>query len=151
MSKLKFLIAVRHCLDCSEDELSPDGLTQAEVLANRIRNILDGGNKSIVLSSPPGRAKTTANIIAKHISTSVVIVDELELDYHHHGKRQVEAIEEFFVAHDNVVVVTHFEAPSGIMHALSEKFFSKRYPAKETKKGTGFIFYAQTGAIEIVP
>lgn len=53
--------------------------------------------------------------------------------------------------HESVIVITHFEAPSGIMNALSNKFFGTSYGSVETKKGTGFVFDGVSGEIRRVP
>lgn len=151
MNTLKRLIAVRHCQDWSDDELSPSGVEQAKNLARAIRDLFANTNSSIVLSSPPGRAVMTANLIAEQLKADVVVVNELELDYYHHGVRQVAAIKSFMENHENVIVVTHFEAPSGIMNALSKQFFGKSYGDVATKKGTGFVFDGMSGEIKQVP
>lgn len=80
MGTFKRLIAVRHCQNYGSDELSPVGVEQAKNLARAIRDILANTNSSIVLSSPPGRATMTANLIAEQLKAEVVVVDALELD-----------------------------------------------------------------------
>jgi broad specificity phosphatase PhoE len=151
MSKLKRLVAVRHCKDWNDDELSPEGIEQAKNLACLIREILADINDSIVLSSPPGRATTTANLIAEQLRSKVFVVNELELDYYCHGAEQVKAIESFLEEHEGIVVINHFEAPSGIMNALSRKFFGKTYESVDVRKGTGFVFDGVLGEVKQVP
>lgn len=154
MNTFKRLIAVRHCEDCSDDELdelSPSGVEQAKNLACVIRDTLANTNSCIVLSSPLGRATMTANLIAEQLKAKVVVVNELELDDHHHGTRQVDAIKSFMEDHESVIVITHFEAPSGIMNALSKRFFGKSYESVAAKKGRGFVFDGMSGEIKRVP
>ena len=151
MKDVKWLVAVRHCLDLSDDDLTEGGIRQAKLLARQLRETLPENLKVLILTSPPGRARETALIIARGFKTDIEVCDELELDHHCHGERQMIAIERLVNGHAVIIAVTHFEAPSGIMNAVCQKYFQTSYPPIQTNKGTGLILDFSTGEVVSVP
>ncbi len=148
LAKLTRLIAIRHCDNVSGDKLSDFGTKQAKRLGIIIKELLNGNNSIIILSSPTGRARETGAIIACEIEGGAKIeikeVDELESDEYGDGVTQVNAIGGFINNFCNVIVITHHTSPSGIMNAFSQANFGISFPCMVSRKGTGFVFATET-------
>lgn len=151
MNTLKWVVALRHCEDLSDDDLTDRGIVQSHVLAETLKKKLPPGERVFVCSSPPGRAVKTAEHIAQQFKTSVQIIGVLERDSFRDGVAQREAIERIVDKHTIVVAVTHYEAPAGIIASFSMKYLRKNYYGEITEKGRGLLLNCSTGEVYDIP
>ena len=117
MSNLRWVIALRHCSDLNDNELSDVGKKQAQQLADRLFELLREKESLVILSSPQGRAQQTAEIIAQKFGLTTTVCRELVRDQALHGGILREAIERARGNSSAVVAITHYGAPIGIIEA----------------------------------
>jgi len=150
MKDLQILVAVRHCQsDPTGKTLTLAGTAQAHVLAGVITDILPDSNNTVVLTSPAGRAEATALIINQKLGARMIIVKALQGDEYTDGENMVVAIKEKVQGYKHVIVVTHLDAPSGIMNALSVDR-DTNFEHRKTEPGAGFVFRTADGSIDVI-
>jgi len=146
--ELKQVIAVRHGeYGDGSKELNAEGFEQIEKLAKQLKTIVKHKHKVAILSSPLTRAKQSAEIIAKQFVGQVETCDELRSDGFGDGAEQMEAILKMRNGADVVIAVTHYEAPSGIINAFSQKLFGLEVSMRESEKGDGLMLCLKTGKV----
>ena len=148
----KFIIACRHG-DYAANSLTKFGQQQASKLAESIKNGLDSATSSaLLLSSPTTRTVETAVIIGRTLGVQHQCVDLLERDYYRWGEKQMLAILELAEDHEIIIVITHYEAPAGIVDAFSQKHFGKKVVGeKEIRKGSGLCLCMESGEVLDIP
>ncbi len=148
--KLKQVIAVRHGeYDRMPEKLNSEGVAQIERLSERLKGIIKSGHKVRVLTSPHLRATQSAKILAKQLQVEIEEVFALGLAEFGDGQHQMDEVIAKSGGLDVIVAVTHFVAPSGIIDALSKKFFSKTVfeGELEVQKGDGIMICLKTGTV----
>ncbi len=152
-NQIDFIIAARHG-EHRHHNLTMAGVQQAIDLGDTIKQLARG--KCIeIFTSPIERAHETAKIIQDITKApSLVTCASLENDRYTDGAVQLEEITASLTDKGKVVVViSHFEAPSGIIHAASSMFSTPRisYPCREIGRGEALVLEMKTGIVTHVP
>jgi phosphohistidine phosphatase SixA len=143
---LKHVVAVRHGEDGGK-HLSEKGKEQVTKLVDKLSTLITGQQHVLVLSSHATRAEESAQIIEAKFGVKHLVSETFYLDYHHHGEEQMKAILAMADGADTVIVVTHYEAPSGIANAFMKSRFNKSVAAKICGKGNGFMISLENGEV----
>lgn len=146
--KLKQVIAVRHgeFADYTMN-LNEEGESQMRALAERLKKLVRKGYTVEVFSSPNARAMQSAEIISKPFGISSVRCEALKSDEYGDGQEKMKALLSLWKGGDVIIAVTHYESPSGIIHAFSLKHFSKPVKCAESEKGDGLMLCMKTGRV----
>lgn len=153
MQNLKKAFAIRHGVYSGGESgsLTEMGIKQSESIATRILDSLNGSrerSKIQIFTSPAVRARETASIIASSFTDQEpVVINELWGDTYREGQCATEILLKMVSDEtEGVVVVTHFEAPSGVADFFVKKF-DKMIGCKEIPKGSGLSCCLQTGDV----
>ena len=152
-NQIDFIIAARDG-EHRHHNLTVAGVQQAIDLGDTIKQLARG--KCIeIFTSPIARAHETAKIIQDITKAhSLVTCASLERDRYTDGIAQIEEITTSLTDKGNVVVViSHYEAPSGIIHAASSLYGTPRisYPCREIARGEALVLEVKTGTVTRVP
>lgn len=146
--KLKIVFAIRHGeYDENTMELNDHGKQQCRIIGQKIREMTPPDFIPLVLSSPRIRAKQTADIVAKYLGSQVQICEELQTDQYHDGDKVRKAVIPLTNGSPVLILVTHLDAPSGIINAFSQANFNKMTGYMMSKKGNGMMIDLSTGRI----
>jgi len=154
MKNLKKVIPVRHGdYDRNTGALTEKGKAEIQELAEAICSLIGDLRPAVIFTSTRQRAKeTTAIIEEKIVGTTRVECDFLTGDDFTDGDLALESILKSITDdHQAVIIVTHFEAPSGVVHAFSNKKFTNPFRRKTIPTGTGFVLCMETGEIKQIP
>ncbi|MDQ2933298.1 MAG: hypothetical protein M3Q80_02865 [bacterium] len=143
------LFAVRHGKYIDEEKvLDETGKEQSEFLGRTILNMICKDQKSIVMTSNLPRAQETGTIIAKILNSPAVSEEILEIDSYYMSSVLYSPIKSFTDEYDVVIVVTHFESPSGIMDAFCSELFKGSFPRTVITNGNGFVLNLTNGLVK---
>lgn len=155
MKNLKKVIAVRHGeYDQESDSLTEKGCYQSKFLAKIIRMMIGNKERSIILfTSTLNYAMETATILEKELgSLTRVESDFLEGDQFEDGEESVPPIKAIIddkkhIDNPVIIVVTHFEAPSGIINGFSKLYFHDEFGKEKVSNCCGFILHVESGLV----
>jgi len=146
---LTHVIAVRHADYDIVGNLTLLGRSQAESLAVKLIDFL-GPNVTvspIIVSSTHLRAQETARIISDAFRTSFHINADFCTDEYIYGHRLKRAVMHHANGSTIIIVVTHFEAPAGIISAFTTELFNRPFPRQIPEKDSGFALNLTTGEV----
>lgn len=144
----KIVFAVRHGKQQAGGvNLSDLGKEQIHRLREILRRLVPTSYKVLILSSPISRARESANIIGEMFGVEHQVCDELRGDDWEDGQKQVDAILAVTDGADVVIAVTHYQAPSGIAHALASSRFERAVDPEVSDNGNGFMVSLETGDV----
>lgn len=143
--KLKRVIAVRHGTD-SGTNLDDNGREQVRRLASAIREKFVRARQVVqIFSSTFPRAVQSAEIIAQELGYEYTLLPVLEGDNFLDGEAMMEELLKARNGSDVLIAVTHYDAPSGIISALSKKFFQRTSSNLISENGDGCTLCMKTG------
>lgn len=148
---IEMVIACRHGEYLDNGLLTSEGIEQSQVLARRIKELVNG-QKVTLFTSPAKRAVNTAAILAKELELSAnpILCNVLYSEEYYDGEQKRLAMLEH-VQEGVIVAVTHYESPSGIVNAFSRAVFGKRVDPAEIFKGEAIVLCLKTGEISLIP
>jgi len=141
------VIAVRHGMDIggpdNEAGLSGHGKLQMTVLTECLSKLISKEQKILILSSPILRAVESAQIIEAKFGVEHQVCDALCKDEWSDGEEQMKAILALSEGADVVIVVSHYEAPSGIANAFVKSVLIKPSVVRNVGKVTVLWFLSK--------
>ena len=159
MKHLERVFALRHgnAEGGRDPELTASGHEQARELGRSILQIIspDGISNVALMFSPLVRAKQTAQRIKEILGELVSF--ELELTcleenmYLEATEMTPSLIQLCNDEHQALIVVSHFETPSGIIHSFRKKRFDVNFKRMVPNYGNGFGLCLRTGEILYLP
>ncbi len=145
---IRYAFAIRHGKDIG-DKLTERGIEDTRIIARKIKTFLQGDEEVHLFHSYYQRSQETAGVIQSELNVeSVRRLLILNEDSHHQGARASEEIEKLVAQSEIpvvVIAVTHFEAPSGVIHGFAQRHFNQGVMCTESRNSCGFRINMETG------
>lgn len=143
MKNLKYVIAIRHGhYDSFTESLTPYGASSVSKKAVYIRSLLDGSNEHTqIITSTIKRAVETADILASSLGINDVSETEhLATESYEDGIKAAGQILDLVKEETKaLIVVTHFQVPSGIVDYFMMNGTSNIVGEEVSDKACGYI------------
>ena len=153
MENLVKIIACRHGDYSNESgSLIPAGIQQVQQLTKSISPLISSGSKVVLFTSPRKRAVETATIISQALEgVAPMVCESLQYDGYSDREGVFNEVVQRISDQEVLLLVTHYDLPSGIIHAFSEKHLQKPFPRTTIKKGQGIVLHLKTGQVSFIP
>lgn len=148
-STIKTVIALRHgCTDFSSDHIGSMGTWEMQKIVPVIQSRIGPGRRIKILHSAKARCAESAKILSDALNAPMEAHNSFQDDQYRDAPLMVEMAEKMADDADVVIIVTHFEAPAGIMNCISRSLGGKGYLCIEARNGQGFVIEIPSGVIE---
>jgi len=153
MKNLRKLIIIRHGhYDNGSESLSKYGKEQCKATAGNIARLTREFSKIQIFTSDLPRSIETGEIVASELR-----IDEVKSLFdlrteHYHSREEVYPVIEKRIKDETelVIIVAHFEMPSGLVCSFINKKFGKELDPSISQNAKGYLCCMHTGSVSTI-